>query len=57
MIRQYDTKIFTHDTIHIAYYRILTTMIELEFWLDIEFELGLTNESSQAQPSSNFYTL
>ena len=49
MIRRYDTEIFTHDTIRIAYHTILTTMIELEFGLDIEFELGLTNESSQAK--------
>ena len=27
------------------------------FGLDIKLELGLTNESSQAEPSSNFYTL
>jgi len=49
MIRRYDTEIFTHDTIRIAYHTILTTMIELEFGLDIEFELDLTNESSQAK--------
>ena len=32
-IRRYDIKLFTHDTIRIAYYTILTTMVEV-FWLE-----------------------
>ena len=31
--------------------------IELEFGLDIELKLGLTNELSKAKLSSSFYTL
>ena len=28
MIRWYDTELFTHDTIHIIYHTILTTMVK-----------------------------